>query len=481
MELKVAKTEGGQPAERQREIARPRPRLKLEKGFLGLGEFASPEERRAAGRVLRDKVPRESHAEWKESARRPDPIDILIASNRGRMPQLVPIRHSRMLTSPFAFLRGSAAVMAADLSRTPVSGLRVQACGDCHLMNFGAFATPERQMVMDINDFDETLPAPWEWDLKRLAASIVVAGRYIDFKERDALAAATSAVRSYRRWMARYADMRTLEVWYDHIDMEQVISANSKVAPEAVKRFRARIAKAHGRSVVEQDFPKLTERNGGRPRIKDNAPLIFHPPESELKEVHASIAAAFKLYRESLADHSRVLFDRFKFYDLAVKVVGVGSVGTFCLVGLFMASDSDPLFLQVKQANSSVLEPYTGKSAYSNHGQRVVVGQRLMQAASDMMLGWTFGKFLGRHFYIRQLRDMKLCAIIEGWEPAVLKAYGKLCGRILARAHARSGDPAMISGYLGNSDVFDQAVTKFAGGLCRPDRARPQGTAQGGG
>jgi len=453
MEQHVAKNDGDQA-----QPARAKDRPKFVRHFFH-EKIESPQERRAAGKALRDRVPRESHAEWKESGQHRDPVAILLATNKGRLPELVPIRHGRMLTSPFAFLRGSAAVMAADLSKTPVSGIRVQACGDCHLMNFGGFATPERQMFFDINDFDETLPAPWEWDVKRLAASIEVAGRYIDLKERESLAAAAAAVRSYRRWMARYADMASFEVWYDHLDVEQIISTFSVAAR---KRIRARIAKAQTRSVAEHDFPKLTERSAGQPRIKDNPPLIYHLSPKDQKKFDASALGALKMYRQSLPDHCRVLLDRFRMYDLAIKVVGVGSVGTQCMIVLFMASETDPMFLQVKQANASVLEPYAGRSAYANHGQRVVVGQHVMQAASDIMLGWTVGTFAGRHYYLRQLRDMKLSAIVEIMEPDTLKGYAKLCGRALARAHARSGDPLMISGYLGNSSVFDEAVTKFA-------------------
>jgi len=430
----------------------------MERDFFE-GKQLLPEQRRAAGKALRDKVPRESHGEWKERAGRPDPIDILIASNKGRIPELLPIRHGRMLTSPFAYLRGAAAGMAADLSTTPASGIRVQACGDCHLMNFGAFATPERNLIFDINDFDETLPAPWEWDLKRLAASLVAAGRYIGLKERDSLAAALSAARSYRRRMAQYADMRAMEVWYERVDMEQVIA---ELPTAAQKRIRARMEKTRGQSVAEHDFPKLVENTGARPTIKDNPPLIFHEQGSEREEVRDNVMNALKTYRKTLADPYRVLLDRFRLSDLAIKVVGVGSVGTFCAVTLFMAAANDPLFLQVKQANASVLEPYAGKSVYSSHGERVVMGQRLMQAASDMMLGWTEGKLRGRHFYIRQLRDMKLSAVMETMESETLRAYAKLCGWTLARAHARSGDATMISGYLGNSGVFDEAVAKFA-------------------
>ena len=422
------------------------------------GQFGSRDERRAAGRALRDKVPRENHARWKPPANRPDPVEILTASNDGRLPELVPIRHARMLTSPFAFLRGSAAVMASDLSRTPSTGLRVQACGDCHLMNFGAFATPERQMNFSINDFDETLPAPWEWDLKRLAASFVVAGRHIGLRERDSLGAAESVVRSYRQRMARYAKMRAFDLWYEHIDVEQIITALPRAAR---KRLAARVAKTRARSVVEHDFPKLVE-GGRQPRIKHDPPLLFHLPAHQRKEAHRNFLQALEMYRGTLDDHYRVLLDRFRLYDLAIKVVGVGSVGTMCMVALLMADDDDPLFLQIKQANASVLEPYAGRSVYRHHGQRVVMGQRLMQSASDMMLGWTIGKLFGRHFYVRQLRDMKLSAIVETMEPETLKLYGMLCAGSLAWAHARSGDPVMISGYLGKSDVFDQAIVKFA-------------------
>ena len=448
-------TNGKQVAARPIKPARPR---KMKRDFFEAKRL-SPEQRREAGKALRDKVPRESHGEWKEQPDRPDPIDILIASDKGRIPELLPIRHGRMLTSPFAYLRGAAAGMAADLSTTPVTGMRVQACGDCHLMNFGAFATPERNLIFDINDFDETLPAPWEWDVKRLAASLVAAGRYIGLRERDSLAAALGAARSYRRSMARYADMRAMELWYDRVDVDQVIA---ELPAAARKRLTARVEKTRGQSPAEHDFPKLVESNGAHPRIKDNPPLIFHEQGSRRKEARDNVMNALKMYRKTLADPYRVLLDRFRLYDLAIKVVGVGSVGTFCAVMLFMAADDDPLFLQVKQANASVLEPYAGKSLYSHHGQRVVMGQRLMQAASDMMLGWAEGKLRGRHFYVRQLRDMKLSAIMEAMEPDTLRAYAKLCGWTLARAHARSGDAAMISGYLGNSDVFDEAVAKFA-------------------
>jgi uncharacterized protein (DUF2252 family) len=422
-------------------------------------KLPSAEARCAAGKELRTRVPRESHARWQPGSNRPDPIEILIASNKRRLPDLVPIRHARMLTSPFAFFRGSAAVMASDLSLTPATGLRVQACGDCHLMNFGGFGTPERQMNFSINDFDETLPAPWEWDLKRLAASFVIAGRYINLKEREALAAAHSAVLSYRRRMASFAEMNAFDLWYHRVDIAEVLAA----FPEAAKkRLEARIEKVRARSVAEHDFPKLAESDGVNCKIKHAPPLICQLPTNERAGAHINIVEALKAYRETLADHRRVLLDRFHLQDFAIKVVGVGSVGTECYIALFMAADNDPLFLQAKQANASVLEPYAGRSHYSNHGERVVKGQRLMQSASDIMLGWTAGTVRGLHYYVRQLHDMKVSPIVETMEPETLSAYGKLCGWTLARAHARSGDAAMISGYLGRSDEFDQAIVKFA-------------------
>ncbi|MGO9056040.1 MAG: DUF2252 domain-containing protein, partial [Candidatus Binataceae bacterium] len=374
-----------------------------------------------------------------------------------------PIRHGRMLQSPFTFYRGTAALMAADLAHTPVSGLRVQACGDAHLLNFGAFATPERNVIFDINDLDETLPAPWEWDLKRLTTSVVVAGRHLGLRENDSVRAAGATVRAYREQMADYAFMKALEVWYDRIDLESMIERVSKeTASEEVRaRAQERLEKARERSVVEHDFPKLVEHHGARPLIKDNPPLIFHPSKELTPGYRTGYREGIALYRESLPEHVRVLFDRFHFFDLAIKVVGVGSVGTQCLVGLFMAADDDPLFLQVKEARASVLEPYAGKSLHANHGQRVIAGQRLMQSASDIFLGWARG-LNQRDYYVRQLRDMKISAIIEDWDDNMLREYSKMCGLALARAHARSGDAAMISGYMGSSETFDDAICEFA-------------------
>jgi uncharacterized protein (DUF2252 family) len=304
-----------------------------------------------------------------------------------------------MAQSPFAFYRGTAAIMAADLAHTPNTGLRVQACGDAHLSNFGAFATPERSLVFDINDLDETLPAPWEWDVKRLTASVVLAGRHIQLKQKDSARAAMAAVRSYREHMVEYAFMKALDTWYDRIDLQRLLDATPD--EEVRARTMKTVEKARGRSVAEHDFPKLAEHVGSTPSIKDNPPLIFL--SDEIKGADArDLKAAWARYHDSLPEHMRVLFDRFHLCDMAAKVVGVGSVGTVCLIALFMAADDDPLFLQIKQAKASVLEPYAGKSLHENHGQRVVVGQRLMQSASDSFLGWT-QSVRGRHFYIRQL------------------------------------------------------------------------------
>lgn len=349
--------------------------------------------------------------------------------------------------------------MASDLAQTPTSGLRVQACGDAHLLNFGGFATPERNIIFDINDLDETLPAPWEWDLKRLAASIVIAGRHLDLAESDSSRAAAATACSYREHIADYTFMKALDVWYETVDLDRLLRQFSEEAVR--KRVEQRIEKVRARSVVEHDFPKLAEHHGAVPRIKDNPPLIFHPSAKETPAYKSRYAEAVALYRASLPEHTRVLFDRFRFCDLAIKVVGVGSVGTMCLVGLFMAADDDPIFLQIKEATASVLEPYAGKSLHQNHGQRVIEGQRLMQSASDIFLGWTRGRN-ARDFYIRQLRDMKISAIVEGWDADLLRAYGRVCGWALARAHARSGDAAKISGYLGSSSTFDDAICEFA-------------------
>jgi uncharacterized protein (DUF2252 family) len=415
-------------------------------------------ERRAQGKSLRETVSRDSHAGWKAPKDRRDPIDLLVESNEGRMAELIPIRFGRMMQSPFTFYRGSAAVMAADLATTAQSGLRVQACGDAHLLNFGGFATPERQIVFDINDLDETLPAPWEWDVKRLTASVVIAGQYLRLTETESARAAEATVRSYRQRMADYSSMRALEVWYDTIGIDDVMEVLDDRAREVVKQ---RLAKAEEKSSPEFVFPKLVEHRGSEPRFKEDPPLIFHPSAEMAPGVATAFRAPLERYRASLPDHVRVLFDRYHLCDMAVKVVGIGSVGTMCAVGLWIAAEDDPLFLQVKEARASVLEPYAGKSIYENHGQRVVCGQRLMQSASDIFLGWSTG-VTGRNVYVRQLRDVKISAMIEDWDVDMLREYGKLCGWTLAKAHARSGDAAKIAGYMGASATFDDAICEFA-------------------
>jgi uncharacterized protein (DUF2252 family) len=425
--------------------------------------YLSAGERRAKGKALRDAVPRVSQAGWKPPKGRRDPVEIVSESNVGRLVNLVPIRFGRMSASPFAFYRGSAALMAADLAKTPTSGIRVQACGDAHLMNFGGFATPERNVIFDINDLDETLPAPFEWDLKRLAASVVIAAQHLRLPDSDAARMATDLVREYRERMANYASMRALDVWYDKIDLQKYEDRTGD--PAAVKVARQRMAERieteKRKNVPEHLYPKLVSQEGTRPRIKDEPPLIFHPTAEQAPGLKTGAAEAIAAYRESLPEHTRTLFDRYHFFDYAVKVVGVGSVGTVCGVCLFMAADDDPLFLQVKEARASVLEPYAGKSLHPNHGQRVVVGQRIMQAASDVFLGWTRTK-VGRDVYVRQLRDMKMSAVIEDWDTPLLRQYGRMCAHALARAHARSGDAAMISGYMGSGAIFDDAIGEFA-------------------
>jgi uncharacterized protein (DUF2252 family) len=430
-------------AKSQREVQKPR---------------LTREERKAAGKALREKVSRKSHNGWTAHPKRSDPVDLLIESSEGRLPQLLPIRYGRMMQTPFTFYRGAAAIMAADLAHTPASGIRVQACGDCHLLNFGAYGTPERRIVFDINDFDETLPAPWEWDVKRLAASFVIAARNNGFNKATAHDCAERSVKSYRDHMRNYAEMRVLDRWYEHLDLEDLIALLGKKGRE---RQRKRIAKEVSRNVVEDDFPKLASLEKGHALIKDNPPLIFHQSRFSGPEFIKVMHEAFSKYRDTLSDDRKVLLDHYEIRDTAVKVVGVGSVGTRCGIILVMAGDDDPLFLQVKEARVSVLEPYAGKSIYPNRGQRVVAGQRLMQSASDIFLGWAMGRE-GRHFYVRQLRDIKIKPIVEVYDQEALSMYAEFCGWGLARAHAKSGDPAIISGYLGNNAKFDEAIASFA-------------------
>jgi uncharacterized protein (DUF2252 family) len=413
----------------------------------------------AMGKALRDKCPRTSHAVWNPRSNRPDPLALLAESSKGRIPQLIPIRYGRMMHTPFTFYRGAALNMAADLAVTPQTGLRVQVCGDAHLLNFGAYATPERRVIFDLNDLDETLPAPWEWDVKRLAASFILACRNNRFGEAVARDSTLACVRAYREAMAQFRDMRTLDVWYATLDLERIIP---RIADEITrKRAQKILARTRQRSVAEHDFPQLVSTAGLSPEIKENPPLIYHWREQGHEEFTANVRQAFARYRETLEEDRRLLLDRFKLVDIAIKVVGVGSVGTWCAVALMMADGDDPLFLQIKEARKSVLEDYAGKSAHPNHGQRVVTGCRLMQSASDLFLGWTESQ-LGRHLYVRQLKDMKIKMPVEVFTPSVMRQYAEACGWTLARAHARSGEPAKISGYLGKSDAFDKAVADFS-------------------
>ena len=415
------------------------------------------EERIALGKNQRLVTPREAHANAAPSEGRADPIQLLIDSNAGRVPRLIPIRYGRMLLSPFAFLRGSAIVMAEDLSHTPSSEIFVQCCGDCHLMNFGGYATPERNQVFDINDFDETLPAPFEWDVKRLAASIVVAGRYKEYSDKENKKAAYNAVKTYTDKMREFVSMRQLEIWYNRIDDATIIDV-FKSDTVFVNRIKD-ITKKARHHTHEYVFPRISEVKNGKRRILDDPPLIYHPADSDL--LIKSANGFFEDYYHSLTDDKKCLLNRYRFDDAALKVVGVGSVGTRCLIGLFNVSDDDAIILQFKEGNESVLEKYAGKSEYNNHGERVVNGQRLMQTVSDIFLGWTKGRD-GNEFYVRQLRDMKASANIEDFTPRILKDYSSLCGWALAKSHAKAGKSPEITGYLGKTDDFAEAVTEFA-------------------
>jgi len=416
-------------------------------------------ELRAMGKKLRDECSRESHAEWRPRDNRPDPVALVLESDKGRIPELVRVRHGRMIHTPFTFYRGAALNMAADLADTPTTGVRVQACGDCHLSNFGAFATPERRVIFDINDLDETLPAPWEWDVKRLATSFVLACRNNGLGDRLAWDAAAASVRSYRKRMAEFSKMKVLDIWYAHIDMEDLIPTVQD--KETRSRIRKRLAEASQRDVVEHDFPKLAEVVDRLPKIKDNPPLIYHWREKEHEKFFEGVRMAFARYRDTMQEDRRLLLDHYELCDIAIKVVGVGSVGTWCGVVLLMASEKDPLFLQVKEAGASVLEAYAGGSTYPNHGQRIVNGCRLMQSASDLFLGWTVGPE-GRQVYVRQLKDRKIKMLVETFNRTTMMQYAELCGWTLARGHARGGEPGTISGYLGKSNKFDRAVADFS-------------------
>jgi uncharacterized protein (DUF2252 family) len=422
-------------------------------------------ERAAAGRAARQQAPRRSHGALELAAGR-DPVAIILAQEADRLQDLLPLRHGRMAASAFAFYRGAPAVMAFDLSTTPRSDILVQASGDAHLSNFGLFASPERTLVFDSNDFDESIPGPWEWDVKRLAASVVIASRSNGFSPADARSSVLTTVRAYREQMAQYAEMRLLDIWYDQTtaaDIETALvdmtrkSGTSATPKDAKQRLNALFTKARSKDQLKA-MGSLTEVVDGQWRIKDDPPMVSHV---DLPGGAESLAKTFADYRATLAENRRELVERYRFVDVALKVVGVGSVGTRCFVVLLEGRDQgDPLLLQAKEATASVLDPYVTSSQHGNHGERVVVGQRLMQATPDIFLGWTRGPG-GRDFYFRQLWDMKGSVDTTGLKPPGMGFYGGLCARTLARAHARSGDAVAISAYLGTSDTFDGALADF--------------------
>jgi uncharacterized protein (DUF2252 family) len=486
----------------------------------------SIDERRASGEVARTRTPLSSHSQWKPATDRPDPVALLEQQNRTREPDLVPVRHGRMMVSPFTFYRGAAKIMAADLAETPVAGLGAQLCGDAHLSNFGAFASPERRLLFDLNDFDETLPGPFEYDVKRMAASFTIAARNNGFSKADTRAATLAAARAYREAMDEFAQMQTMEIWYASMSEDEVMTSIRAMATGAVKQEKAAkhqekaakqqestdkrakapkkqvkqaakqektdkqqekadkqeekdaklaakraektVAKAHARDSL-QALSKLGELVDGQYRIVSQPPIVV--PLRDLaatyglsaREAGKVIRDQFRAYRATLQDDRRQLLERFQVVDAARKVVGVGSVGTRAFIVLLQGRDAqDPLFLQIKEATASVLEPYVHRSRFRQHGERVVQGQRIMQAASDIYLGWTIGLDVRRHYYWRQLRDMKGSALVEGMTPLGLTFYARMCGWTLARAHARSGDPIALAEYLGLTDAFDKSITDFS-------------------
>jgi len=436
----------------------------------------SIEERKAKGKVAREQTDPAEHAGWEPARDRPDPIALLEAQNTTREPDLVPVRHGRMMVSPFTFYRGAAKIMAADLESTPTAGLITQLCGDAHLSNFGVFASPERRLLFGLNDFDETLPGPFEYDVERMAASFTIAARNNGFSRADARVATLKSVSSYRETMAAFAKMNTLDVWYAHLDEQDLMNAIDTFARASKTKEDRNLAKGAGRQVAKartrdsiQALSKLAELVDGRYRIVSQPPIVI--PARDLGEVFGMSAAEImhairgqlRAYRSTLQDDRRHLLEQFEVVDAARKVVGVGSVGTRAFILLLQGRDQgDPLFLQVKEATASVLEDHLPKSRYRNPGERVVQGQRMMQAASDIFLGWTKGVEENRYLYWRQLRDMKGSADVEAMVPEALNFYAGMCGQTLARAHARSGDPVAITSYLGKKDRFDLSITDFA-------------------
>jgi uncharacterized protein (DUF2252 family) len=436
----------------------------------------SVDERRAKGKEARNRTPPSSHTGWVPATDRPDPVGLLEEQNVTREPDLVPVRHGRMLVSPFTFYRGTAKIMAADLAGTATAGLNVQLCGDAHLSNFGLFASPERRLLFDLNDFDETLPGPFEYDVKRLAASFMIAARNNGFAKADTKAATRASVAAYREAMASFAAMGTLDIWYAHLEEDELRkgirgaakASKNKKGTKAARRAEKAVAKAHTRHSL-QALSKLGELVDGRYRIVSQPPIIIPARDLEgtyglnADQLERVIREQYRGYRATLQDDRRRLLERFRFVDMARKVVGVGSVGTRAFIVLLEGRDlQDPLFLQVKEATASVLEDHLPKSRHQRHGERVVRGQRMMQAASDIFLGWTKGTQTSRHYYWRQLRDMKGSAEVETMAPVALNFYARICGWTLARAHARSGDPIAIAAYLGEDDLFDRSITDFA-------------------
>ncbi|MDX3571770.1 DUF2252 domain-containing protein [Streptomyces sp. ID05-47C] len=432
----------------------------------------TPEERAALGKEVRRRTPRSDHAVYRPAPDRPDPLAILQAQSEARVPELVPIRYARMTESPFRFYRGAAAIMASDLAGSPSSGLTAQLCGDAHLLNFRLLASPERQLVFDINDFDETLPGPWEWDVKRLSASLVIAGRANGFDDDERARIVSATVRSYRKAMIRFAATGNLDVWYTKIDadlLESLASGRLHATKQGRKNLASALAKARTRDSL-QAFDKLTETVDGRPRIAADPPLLVPAqdllPDVERSALERQFRALIERYGRTLASDRRTLLEDYRLADVARKVVGVGSVGTRCWIFLLLGrDDQDPLFLQAKEADTSVLAAHVGPSRYRNQGERVVSGQRLMQATSDIFLGWERVDGIDgkqRDFYVRQLRDWKGIAMPERMRPKDMRAFGELCGATLARAHARSGDRIAIAAYLGGGDSFDRALATFA-------------------
>jgi uncharacterized protein (DUF2252 family) len=429
------------------------------------------QERAARGKAARDRAPRESHAAWKPAADRPDPVSLLEAQAVTRLPELVPIRYSRMLASPFAFYRGAAAIMASDLAATPQSGIQAQLCGDAHLANFGGFASPERDPVLDINDFDETVPGPWEWDVKRLAASMEIAARARSCDDKECRSLTLATVAEYRQAMRESAAMRNLDVWYKHLDMAGVRQRwGRELQPAELKAFEQDFAKGRPRDNVRA-LEKLTRRVDGQLRIASHPPLVVPIeeilPDADRRAVEEVVRRLIRSYSQSLQGDRRHLLEGYEYTHMARKVVGVGSVGLRAWILLLLGrDDQDPLFLQLKEAQASVLEPFVGKSRFADHGQRVVEGQRLMHATSDIFLGWLQVQDpldgVLRDYYVRQLWDWKTSADVETMSPRGLMVYAQMCGWILARAHARSGDRVAIASYLGRGPAFEQAIAEFA-------------------